>query len=78
MPTCCMCDEDATATTAVVDGESFQVCRTHLLMWQRTPEDINLRDWCRRVTTFGIEIGKSWARELLASGPLPGHDEPRA
>jgi hypothetical protein len=49
MMQCDLCGATATAGTAFVDGESFAVCDEHLKLWQRTPEDISLRAWCRRV-----------------------------
>jgi hypothetical protein len=66
-----MCNRPATASTAIVDGESFAVCRSHLRLWQRTPEDISLRDWCRRITmpvSQSREMGRSvfcdWMDEM--------------
>lgn len=52
--TCCMCADPHTGGTPIIDGESF--CR-HLEMWLKTPEDIQLREWTRRVLYGTTEHG---------------------
>lgn len=65
--TCCMCETEATAFTPIIDGEWYAVCADHLSLWRRTPENISLREWCRRITTFRPPYGKTWSADYLDS-----------
>lgn len=62
---CCMCWRQAKASTTVVNGEYFGVCRLHFNLWVKTPEEIGLRAWCRRITSPVLDGVRPIGRSVL-------------
>lgn len=73
--TCDICERPVDVGMAYIDGWAPVVCRRHFNLWQKTPEDISLRDWLHRILHGLPEdppmLAKSLVLPLLASASPP-------
>lgn len=53
--TCSLCDNEATATTAIVKEESYQLCGRCMRLFMLSADKYSMRTFCRRVLT-GLDV----------------------